>query len=212
MTTIILMKTDKAVYLASDSQVSQGNLKLPDDFEKVLLMGDSLIATCGSVGLCQKVSSRAYKNLKENFIESENYESEPDVKDFAREISNINFYLPLEFKTFHSAGFLLGGIADGELKGYSVGDDGSKLEIKKYACDGSGSQIALGLLQELYKPDFDLEVGASKVGYCVYSASRSDIYTNSKVRVLAITKEGEVMNWDFTAEDVKPKEEKKECS
>lgn len=209
MTTIIVMRTLKAIYLASDSQVTLGNLRMADDFDKIQLLGTNLIASCGSVGLTQKITSRAYKNLKAGFIENENYFGEPSVGDFAREISNLNFYMPLEFKEFKSAGFLLAGLEGKELKGYSLGDDGSLLPINSFCADGSGSQIALGYLAENFDPNLDLEEGANVIGKAVFGASKQDIYTSSRVKIFALTPDSQIKFWTLKEETVKePKKEK----
>jgi len=210
MTTICLMKTDKAIYLASDSQVTSGNIKLPDNYEKVEIFGETLIASCGSVGLCQKLSTRAYTNLKQNFAEAENFDKEPDVKDFAKALSDLNFYLPLEFKTFQSAGFLMGGLSNDELTGFMVGDDGSKIPIDTFATEGSGSQVALGVLTESYDKKIDVDAGAELIAGVINSAQKSDVYTSKIISVHAITKDGEYKLWRFNPEQVQTKPEEKQ--
>ncbi len=202
MTTIICMRTDNAIYLASDSQVSSGNIQLADPFNKTFLLGHALISCCGTVGLCQKVSRKAYINLKQNYVDAELFDKEPNAQELAKTISDINFYLPLEFKRFSSAAFFCGGLVDGELKIYALGVDGSKLDVKTYASEGSGGQIALGIMGGAYKPEVSLVEGSQLIAGAIMSASKSDIYTNSKIEVHAIDKEGKHTIWDFNKEDL----------
>ena len=200
------MKTLNGIFMACDSQVSAGNLKLPDAYNKIeVLGGNVLISSCGSVGLCQQLSHRSYQNCKVNFISMGNYENEPDVSDIARELSNLNFYLPLEFKTFSSAGFLLGGISNNEFKAYSVSDDGSKIEVQSFASDGSGSQIALGLLESFYRVDLGVDETVNILASTILSSSKADLYTNSKIKVYAITKDCKIREWNFSPDEIETK-------
>jgi len=200
MTTIILMKTNEAVYLAADSQVSAGNLKLRDCYDKITILGQTLMASCGSVALTQQLSQRCYKNCKINFVEA-GVVKEPDIEDISKELSTLNFYLPLEYKNFQSASFLLAGMSEEGLRGYAVDDDGSKIAIETFSVSGSGGSTCLGLLDNFYKPDLELNQAAAILGNVILSASKSDIYTNGIIKVLAITNTGEFLEWSFKKED-----------
>lgn len=150
MTTIIGMKTKEGVFLACDSQVTSGHIRLADSFDKVQFLGNTLIGSCGSVGLTQRLSTRAYQNLRISKIATEDFGEDFDAADFAKELSNLNFYLPLEYKRFQSAGFIVGGIVNGEPKIFLIDDSGANIEVKTFCADGSGAELALGLLSTGY--------------------------------------------------------------
>ncbi|MCJ7816818.1 MAG: proteasome subunit beta, partial [Candidatus Aenigmarchaeota archaeon] len=69
---------------------------------------------------------------------------------------------------------LIGGYDD-EPRVYSLGADGSVLEEKEYFSTGSGSPIALGVLEDGYKKGMNLEEAKKLVVRSISSAIKRDI-------------------------------------
>lgn len=195
MTTIISIRTKNSVFIGADTQVSEGNIKLPFLYPKIKQIGENiLIGGSGGVGNLQQVLNRAIKNLFLGSILSENYYFEISLKSLVRELSNLNFELPLEYKHFSPFSFLLVGNEEGKNFIYSVGDDGSSLEIPTYYSIGSGCQLALGLLNNQYSFEMSDEEVITLLYEVFKQINKSDIYTNDSLNILMIDKKGKISN------------------
>lgn len=199
MTTIICLRTNETLFLASDMQITEGNLKLPFLYEKIVRVGDILVAGSGSVGNLQQLLRLTLKNLYINKASQLSFDK-INVEELANALAETNFSLPLEHKHYSPFSYIVAG---GEHL-FSVGFDGSLIEIPTYYCIGSGSQLALSVLERNYKPDLKDDEAIGLILNALGSSHTLDNFTGLNCQIYGI-KDGEPII--FNVKDEEPKQE-----
>ena len=86
--------------------------------------------------------------------------------------------------------FIVGGKDEDGFHLYDLSPDGSIIETDEYVSSGSGSVMAYGVLETLYKKDMSVDE-ALKVGIkSVNAAVQRDIASGNGIDIFTITKEG----------------------
>ena len=172
------------VILASEKRVSYGYLVISKGGKKVFKITDQIGAACaGLVGdmqiLAREVEAQA--NLYSMDV------GRPiSVRSTAKLMSNILFnrrYTPLITQT------IIGGLDDEGPSLYVLDVLGSLIP-DKYAVVGSGTEIAIGVLEEGYKEDVKIKDAKELVTRSIKSAISRDVMSGDGIDFLIITKEG----------------------
>src|SRR3989304_3205356 len=182
-TTIGTVFTD-GVILASEKRVTYGNLIVSKGGKKVFKITDQIGAACaGLVGdmqiLAREVEAQA------NLFSMDVGRPTP-VRSAAKLMANILFnrrYAPLITQT------IIGGL-DEEGPSLYVLDVLGSLIPDKYAVVGSGTELAMGVLEEGYKDDMKLKDAKELVTRSIKSAISRDVMSGDGIDFLLITKEG----------------------
>jgi len=182
-TTIGTVFTD-GVILASEKRVTYGNLIVSKGGKKVFKITDQIGAACaGLVGdmqiLTREVEAQA--NLFSMDV------SRPiSVRSAAKLMANILFnrrYAPLITQT------IIGGLDEEGPSLYVLDVLGSVIP-DKYAVVGSGTEIAVGVLEDGYKEGMKLKDAKELVTRAIKSAISRDAMSGDGIDFLIITKEG----------------------
>ena len=172
------------VILASEKRVSYGYLVISKGGKKVFKITGQIGAACaGLVGdmqiLAREVEAQA--NLYSMDV------GRPiSVRSTAKLMSNILFnrrYTPLITQT------IIGGLDDEGPSLYVLDVLGSLIP-DKYAAVGSGTEIAIGVLEEGYKEDMKIKDAKELVTRSIKSAISRDVMSGDGIDFLIITKEG----------------------
>jgi proteasome beta subunit len=172
------------VILASEKRVSYGYLVISKGGKKVFKITGQIGAACaGLVGdmqiLAREVEAQA--NLYSMDV------GRPiSVRSTAKLMSNILFnrrYTPLITQT------IIGGLDDEGPSLYVLDVLGSLIP-DKYAVVGSGTEIAIGVLEEGYKEDMKIKDAKELVTRSIKSAISRDVMSGDGIDFLIITKEG----------------------
>ena len=172
------------VILASEKRVSYGYLVISKGGKKVFKITGQIGAACaGLVGdmqiLAREVEAQA--NLYSMDV------GRPiSVRSTAKLMSNILFnrrYTPLITQT------IIGGLDDEGPSLYVLDVLGSLIP-DKYAVVGSGTEIAIGVLEEGYKEDMKIKDAKELVIRSIKSAISRDVMSGDGIDFLIITKEG----------------------
>ena len=172
------------VILASEKRVSYGYLVISKGGKKVFKITGQIGAACaGLVGdmqiLAREVEAQA--NLYSMDV------GRPiSVRSTAKLMSNILFnrrYTPLITQT------IIGGLDDEGPSLYVLDVLGSLIP-DKYAVVGSGTEIAIGVLEEGYKEDMKIKDAKELVVRSIKSAISRDVMSGDGIDFLIITKEG----------------------
>lgn len=172
------------VILASEKRVSYGYLVISKGGKKVFKITGQIGAACaGLVGdmqiLAREVEAQA--NLYSMDV------GRPiSVRSTAKLMSNILFnrrYTPLITQT------IIGGLDDEGPSLYVLDVLGSLIP-DKYAVVGSGTEIAIGVLEEGYKEDMKIKEAKELVTRSIKSAISRDVMSGDGIDFLIITKEG----------------------
>jgi proteasome beta subunit len=116
---------------------------------------------------------------------------EPSVKEAASLLANLaytNIRRPSMIPGI--VGFLFGGYDKSGYSLYEISFDGSIMPVDDYASDGSGSTVALGVMETLYKPGLLLEDGKELAVKALTAAMSRDAATGNGIDVIVITPKG----------------------
>ena len=206
MTTILTIRneTTGSILMCSDSQVTSGNLKLPLSYEKILIVGDLLLGGSGSISEIQYLSKEIKRIIQIKKINADIENIYPTIEEFEDELSSFLFQVSFSttIKDFESD-FLVGGFSEIKNKNliYNIGSDGSSIEIPHFFAIGSGSELGLSQLQNLYENNFEEKLNDYELSKLLrnilLSVSKLDIFTNAKFRVFGIDNQGHTFKMDF---------------
>jgi proteasome beta subunit len=172
------------VILASEKRVSYGYLVVSKVGKKVFKITDHIGAACAGLVSDMQILVReveAYANLF-----SLDVGRTISVRSAAKLMSNLLFgrrLAPLITQT------IVGGTDDEGASLYVLDILGSVIP-DKYAVVGSGTEIAVGVLEEAYKEDMSMGEGKELVVRAIKSAVSRDIMSGDGIDFLLITKDG----------------------
>jgi len=116
---------------------------------------------------------------------------EPTVKEAASLLANLaytNIRRPSMIPGI--VGFWFGGYDKSGYSLYEISFDGSIMPVEDYASDGSGSSVALGVMETLYKKELSLEEGKELAVKALIAAMSRDAATGNGIDVIVITPKG----------------------
>jgi len=189
-TTTLGIVCKDGIVLAADRRVSAGYLIANRKVKKVLPVSEHMgLTTAGLVSDIQLFTKiiKAQINLMKL-----RKGKEPQVQEAANLLANLaysNIRRPSMIPGI--VGFLFAGW-DSKVgfQLYEIAFDGSVLDIDDYASDGSGSIIALGVMETLYKPGMTVVEGTELAVRAIRTAIDRDLATGDGVDVLSITEKG----------------------
>jgi proteasome beta subunit len=182
-TTIGLVFKD-GVALASERRVSYGYFVVSKSGRKVFKITDNIgVAYAGIVADMQMLTmeSAAYANLY-----SLERERKASVRNVAKLISNILFSMRL-FP--YLAQTIVGGVDEEGPSIYTLDPLGSLLR-DEYASVGTGSEIAMGVLEAEYRDGMSAEQAVELIKKATKAATARDVGSGEEMDLLIITKEG----------------------
>ena len=182
-TTIGTVFTD-GVILASEKRVVYGNLIVSKGGKKVFKITDQIGAACAGLVGDMQILAREVEAQANLF--SMDVGRPISVRSAAKLMANILFnrrYAPLITQT------IIGGL-DEEGPSLYVLDVLGSLIPDKYAVVGSGTEIAVGVLEEGFKEGMKLKDAKELVTRAIKSAISRDAMSGDGIDFLIITKEG----------------------
>jgi proteasome beta subunit len=172
------------VILASEKRVVYGYLVISKGGKKVFKITDRIGVACAGLVADMQILSREIE-AQANLFSMEVGRS-ISVRAAAKLMANILFnrrYAPLITQT------IVAGL-DEEGASLYVLDVLGSLISDKYAAVGSGTEIAVGVLEEGYKEDMPLSEAKELVTRAIKSAISRDVMSGDGVDFLMITKDG----------------------
>lgn len=86
--------------------------------------------------------------------------------------------------------FIMGGKDKEGFHVYEIFADGTISEIDDFISSGSGSVMAYGVLETLYKKDMSIDEGMKMAVKCINAAIQRDIASGDGIDIVTITKDG----------------------
>ncbi|MDD1741726.1 MAG: archaeal proteasome endopeptidase complex subunit beta [Methanotrichaceae archaeon] len=183
-TTTVGILCEGGVVLASESRATMGNFIASSTAKKIYQVDDLIgLTTAGVVGDAQslvrmiQVEARLYKMQR----------GEPmTVKAITTLLSNIlaaRRYFPFLVQ------LILGGVDRYGPRLYSLDALGGQIEERKIVSTGSGSPIAYGVLEAMYKPDLSVQEGTILAARAIHNAMKRDSASGDKIELVKIIKE-----------------------
>lgn len=183
-TTTIGIVCRDGVILASDTRVTMGYFIAHHKGKKIYQIDDHLAMTiAGNVADAQKAVDILKANAR---LYKLNYERPMPINTAARVLANLLFstrYAPLITQV------LVGGVDDTGPHVYNIDPFGSVTE-EKCISTGSGSPIALGVLEDKYMEDMKIKEFTPIVVKAVKSAMKRDVASGDSFDVIIINENG----------------------
>ena len=185
-TTTVGIVCKDAVILAAEKKSTLGYLVASKESEKIIPLDDHIAMTiAGASGDAQILA----RYLKAEFKLFEIlHRRKIMVKGAATLLSNIlqsSKYLPYYVQ------LIIGGVDEKGPHLFDLDAIGGIEEEKKFTSTGSGSPIALGVLEDQYKEDMTIEEGKELAKRAIKAAIERDIASGGKgIDIAVITKEG----------------------
>lgn len=183
-TTTVGVVCSDGIVMASDRRATMGYFIANKDIQKIYQIDDNLSMTiAGGVGdaqaLIRMMSAEAslYK-----FKHGRNISVKAAASLLSNLLHNYRFY-PFYVQ------LIIGGYDGEKAEIYSLDAIGG-LTGEKYVSTGSGSPIAYGLLEELYKEGGSVKDNLRAAGKAIAAAMKRDAATGEHVDLISITKSG----------------------
>jgi len=172
------------VVLASERRVSYGYFVMSKSGKKVFKIADSIGAACaGLVADMQFLTKEVAVYLNMYSYERDRHAS---VRSAAKVMSNLLF----ERRLFpYLAQTIVGGVDEEGPSLYVLDPLGSVID-DKFASVGSGSEIAIGVLEAEYKEGLTVDQGKELVKKAAKAALARDIGSGNGLDIMTITKGG----------------------
>lgn len=181
-TTTVGVLCDGGVVLASESRATMGSFIASSTAKKIYQVDDLVgLTTAGVVGDAQslvrmvQVEARLYRMQR----------GEPmTVKALTSMLSNVlasRRYFPFMVQ------LIVGGVDRYGPKIYSLDALGGQIEEKKVVSTGSGSPIAYGVLEAMYKPGLSIQDGTVLAARAIHNAMKRDSASGDKIELVRIT-------------------------
>lgn len=190
-TTILGIVCKDGVVMASDRQISAGNLVVGKNYQKTIKVNDYLLMSfTGMVSDAQRVVKVLPAELKLKELRSK---SRPTVGQAANLLSSILYsgirqpsMIPMQ------VGNLIGGFnEDGTTELYTVEPSGSVVKVADYDANfGSGMPYVIGLLERQYKKGITIHEGINLAKEAIKSSTQRDMGSGYGIDIFTITKEG----------------------
>ncbi|MDR0768275.1 MAG: archaeal proteasome endopeptidase complex subunit beta [Methanosarcinales archaeon] len=181
-TTTVGVICSDGIVLASEKRATMGHFIASREAKKVYQISNTTgLTIAGSVGDAQQI-------VRIMTVESKLYEmrrKEPvTIKGLATMLSNTlnsNRYYP------YSVQLLIGGVDKNGPALYSLDAMGGIIEESKAVSTGSGSPIAYGVLEDLYKEGMTVDEGAQLAIRALHNAMKRDAASGDAISVVKIS-------------------------
>jgi len=181
-TTTVGLKTEDGVVLATDMRASAGYMVASKDVQKVEeIHPTGALTIAGSVSAAQSL----IRSLKAEVSLYESRRGE-DMSMQALSTLTANF---LRSGAFLIVQPILGGVDEDGPHIYSIDPLGGTTE-EEYTVTGSGSQYALGVLEQEYSDELSIEEAKTIAARAIKSAVERDLASGNGINVAVVTEDG----------------------
>lgn len=187
-TTVGLLCKD-GVVLAADKRATAGYRVASKKMIKVHKITNKMAVTmAGLVSDAQLITKLIQAELRLKKIRTQR---EINVKEAANLLGNILYGNIRKMSMVPGiVAFLLGGADKHGFKLFELGVDGSVSPIDDFVSTGSGSSLALGVLETLYKPTLSINEGVDLAKKSINAAIQRDVPTGDGIDIFVIDTKG----------------------
>ena len=184
-TTTIGIVTKDSIVLAADMQATMGHISSNSDMAKIYKINNHLAVTvAGSVG--DALVLVRFLRVQANLYELE-HKRPMNARACATLLSNIlnaNRMVP-----FFTQFILAGSVGGFSL--FNLDIAGGVVEEKQFSFTGSGSELALSVLDKHYKPNITTKEAIELAKEAISSAKKRDVFTGGQgIKIVVIRKDG----------------------
>jgi len=184
-TTTVGVITKSAVVLAADMRATMGHLAYDEETKKIYEITDKIAVTnAGSVGDSLAIIRFLKSHAKLYEVERETEITPKALSSYLSNVLNANRYYPF------IAQFILGGV-NKKPEIFEITPFGGILERNKYAVSGSGTELALSILDQNYQKGMTEDEGIKLCIKAVSASKKRDIYSGGvSISVTVIDQNG----------------------
>ena len=188
-TTTIGIVCKDGLVLAADKRATSGYLISWKKFDKIINITDNIAVTvAGTVSDVQLLVKYLKAELRLKDIRTGR---ETTVKEAASLLANFVYNNIRKLSLIPGIShFIIGGKDPSGFHLYDLSPDGSIVEVDDYISSGSGSVMAFGVLETLYKKGLTADEGVKLAAKGVNAAVQRDIASGNGVDIITITKDG----------------------
>lgn len=188
-TTTVALVCKEGVVLCADKRVTSGYLVAYKKYDKIVQITDNIAVTvAGTVSDVQLLTKLLKAELKLKDLRTNR---EVTVKEAVNLLSSMVYNNIRKLSMIPGIShFILSGKDKEGIDVYDIGADGSITHIDDYTSSGSGSVMAYGVLETLYKKDLTVEEGVKLGAKAINAAVQRDIASGNGIDIVTITKEG----------------------
>ena len=188
-TTTIGLVCKDGIVLAADKRATSGYLISWKKFEKIITITENVAVTvAGTVSDVQLLVKYLKAELKLKDIRTGR---ETTVKEAANLLANFVYNNIRKLSLIPGIShFIVGGKDSSGFHLYDLSPDGSIVEVDDYISSGSGSVMAFGVLETLYKKGLTVDEGVKLSAKGVNAAVQRDIASGNGIDIVSITKDG----------------------
>ncbi len=188
-TTTLGLVCKGGIVLAADKRATAGNLIVTKHADKIFEIFDGMALTmAGTVSDAQLLVKLIKAELNLKMLRSAKM---PIVREAANMLSGMLYNSIRAVSLLPGIShFVLGGHDAEGFWLYDLFPDGSLTDVEEYVCSGSGSVMAYGLLENLYKKDMSVDEGVELSKKAINAALQRDIYSGGGIDIVTITGEG----------------------
>ncbi|MBI2144180.1 proteasome subunit beta [Candidatus Woesearchaeota archaeon] len=188
-TTTIGMVCRDGLIISSEKRATTGTFIAEKKSEKVFKITDNLlITTSGTVSDAQLLTKLIRAELKLKQVRTDR---EATCREAANLLAGLIYGNIRKYSLIPGiTQFLLAG---SDKEGYHLYDlfvDGSVLECEDYAASGSGSIVAYGVLEAMYRKEITVKEGVELCVKCLNAAIQRDAASGNGIVVYTITRDG----------------------
>ena len=187
-TTTVGIKCRDGIVLAADKRAG-GGIIIDKRAQKIYQITDNIALTMAGVASdAQLITKLIGAELRLMEIRKEKKVS---VKEAANLLSGIVYQNIRKMSTIPGIShFILGGRDNLGFHIFDIYPDGSLSECKDFLSSGSGSVMAYGVLETLYKQDLSIQEGITLSVQCLNAAIQRDMNSGDGIDVIKITEKG----------------------
>jgi len=187
------------IILAADRRATSGYLIAEKRTDKIYNINERIAVTmAGTASDAQLLIKIAQAELRLKLIRTD---QEVTVKEAANLMARLVYNNVRKFSIIPGIShFIMAGVdPDKKCCLYDIFADGTISEQRDYVSSGSGSVMAYGVLETLYKEDMSVDEGVKLAVKCINAAVQRDIASGNGIDVFTVTKEGakRVMQKEF---------------
>lgn len=188
-TTTIGLVCKDGLILAADKRATSGYLIAWKKFDKIVNITENISVTvAGTVSDVQLLTKYLKAELRLKDIRTGR---ETSVKEAANLLANFVYSNIRKLSLIPGIShFIIGGKDSAGFHLYDLSPDGSIVEVDDYISSGSGSVMAFGVLETLYKKGLSVEEGIKLAAKGINAAVQRDIASGNGIDIVSITKDG----------------------
>ncbi len=188
-TTTVALVCKDGVVLCADKRVTSGYLVAFKKYEKIVQITDNIAVTvAGTVSDVQLLTKLLSAEIRLKDIRTNRTVT---VKEAVNLLSSMVYNNIRKMSMIPGIShFIVGGKDTTGIHVYDIGADGSVTYIDDYTSSGSGSVMAYGVLETLYKNGLTVEEGVKLGAKAINAAVQRDIASGNGIDIVSVTKDG----------------------